>query len=299
MTVPQESVRTALEKRKHYILENLESVTMKKLRATLEDDLSLKPDELKPFKQLIANYVDTLMTKQEKGEADAKQAKNRENEPMNVRSKTKSASSSSAPRTFSKKVNQQRSLCRLATIPIPPSVYAKNKTDEELAAALEALLEKHGLSASSNSQDAAKIKAKLQLQRDLDGIDTSNIISEGRRNRRGNPKANYRYVAQFSALSSLPIGQVVKALPMCCFAEQCSKSKITTTKMTNHKARIWRRSRREKSGMKNMIVTTVRMRRRQLRSWRNLHRRMILKEKRWFLPNIMRGMLIGTVRAMS
>lgn len=190
-------MRCALEKRKHYILENLESVTMKKLRATLEDDLSLKPDDLKPFKQLIANYVDTLMSKQEKGGMDTKQAKNNENEQANVRSK---ANSSSAPRIFSKKVQQLRYLCRQATIPIPPSIYAKNKADGEVAVALEALLEKHGLRASSNSQDAAKVKAKLQLQRDLDGIDTSNIISEGRRNRRGCCKTNYRQVALLSPL---------------------------------------------------------------------------------------------------
>lgn len=48
-------------------------------------------------------------------------------------------------------MDRLRSLLRSATIPIPPTVYAKNKTPETLAEALRGLLEKHGLNASSGA----------------------------------------------------------------------------------------------------------------------------------------------------
>jgi hypothetical protein len=100
------------------------------------------------------------------------------------------AASKAAARTYSKKVDRMRSLCRQATITIPPNIYVKNKTDKELEAAFEALLEKNGLEANAGANEVAKVKTQLQIQRDLDGIDTSNIISDGRRSRRG--ATNYK-----------------------------------------------------------------------------------------------------------
>lgn len=190
------------------------------------------------------------------------------------------------PRQYSKRVVKLRNLCKEATITIPPSLYVKHKTDDELAEALEALLEKHGLSADSGGcvgssalsphhasrqsvrlaavapkaivppswsrivlagarsandnpcrfpgagclvtrfsagscgvdcsncllcclpglaaragkEEVAKVKRKLALQRDLDGIDTSNIIFEGGRRRRQAAAApvNYRWARQHS-----------------------------------------------------------------------------------------------------
>jgi Histone chaperone domain CHZ len=112
--------------------------------------------------------------------------------------KRKSSSPKTAPapkaaaRTYSKKIDRMRSLCRQATITIPPNIYVKNKTDSELEDAFEALLNKNGLGASSGPNEVAKVKAQLQIQRDLDGIDTSNIISDGRRSRRGAGATNYK-----------------------------------------------------------------------------------------------------------
>ena len=50
-----------------------------------------------------------------------------------------------APRQFSKRVERLRKICRQATVAIPPTVY-RNKDDDALVAALEALLDKHGVS---------------------------------------------------------------------------------------------------------------------------------------------------------
>jgi hypothetical protein len=122
-----------------------------------------------------------------------------EEEEKKSSKKRKSNSPKTAPkasaRTYSKKVDRMRSLCRQATITIPPNIYVKNKTDKELEAAFEALLEKNGLSADAGANEVAKVKAQLQIQRDLDGIDTSNIISDGRRARRGGA-TNYKEMLQ-------------------------------------------------------------------------------------------------------
>lgn len=87
------------------------------------------------------------------------------------------------PRQYSKCVEKLRTLCKQATITIPPTLYVKNKSDGELTAALEALLAKHGLSAGSGPNEVARAKQQLQMTRDLDGIDTSNIVEGGRRQR--------------------------------------------------------------------------------------------------------------------
>lgn len=53
------------------------------------------------------------------------------------------------PRQYSRTVEKLRGICKAATITIPPSLYVKNKSDEDLQAALEELLGRHGLDANS------------------------------------------------------------------------------------------------------------------------------------------------------
>ncbi|KFM28342.1 hypothetical protein F751_3852 [Auxenochlorella protothecoides] len=72
-------------------------------------------------------------------------------------------------------------MCKRATIGIAPSVYVQNKTDAGLQEALVNLLTKHGLSKSSGSDAVEAVARRLAKERDLDGIDTSNIVSGGRR----------------------------------------------------------------------------------------------------------------------
>ena len=59
------------------------------------------------------------------------------------------ARSAAGPRQYSRKVEKLRTICKNATITIPPSLYVKNKGEDELAAALQALLEKHDLDINS------------------------------------------------------------------------------------------------------------------------------------------------------
>lgn len=123
--------------------------------------------------------------------SDSEEEKKKSSKKRKSSSPKIATASKAAARTYSKKVDRMRSLCRQATITIPPNIYVKNKTDRELEAAFEALLEKNGLEANAGANEVAKVKAQLQIQRDLDGIDTSNIISDGRRSRRGGA-TNYK-----------------------------------------------------------------------------------------------------------
>lgn len=67
-------------------------------------------------------------------------------------------------------VQELQGILRRATIPIPPSLYVKHKSDSDLEQALEQLLSKHGLHRNADSRQVEKVKKKLQLSRDLEGM---------------------------------------------------------------------------------------------------------------------------------
>lgn len=87
-------------------------------------------------------------------------------------------------RELSERFVRMRNICKQATITIPPSVYRKDCNDNDMEAAILELLKKNGLDEKSQKSSIMAVKEKLQLQRDLDGIDTSNIIDDGPRSRR-------------------------------------------------------------------------------------------------------------------
>lgn len=87
-------------------------------------------------------------------------------------------------------------------VPTCVSVVAsavQNKDPGSLRSALRLLLEEHGLYESSDARSIARVKADLERQRDLEGIDLSNIIDEdsGRGGRRrAAARVDYKYVAK-------------------------------------------------------------------------------------------------------
>eukprot|EP00955_Chlamydomonas_euryale_P078695 363193-Chlamydomonas_euryale.AAC.13 len=85
-------------------------------------------------------------------------------------------------KAYSKRVEKLRTICKQATITIPPGVYAKNSGSEgDLVRALGQLLEKHELCPTSSASEIQAVRKQIQTQKDLDGIDMSNIISTGGR----------------------------------------------------------------------------------------------------------------------
>jgi hypothetical protein len=84
-----------------------------------------------------------------------------------------------------------RQLLKAASIPIPPNVYVKAKavaaagggaTEEELVLfSLQELLRSEGLSLNSSSAELARVARQRDLRKDMEGVDTKNVIAEGRR----------------------------------------------------------------------------------------------------------------------
>ena len=83
-------------------------------------------------------------------------------------------------KAHSSKVLHLQLICKRATIKIPPNVYKGGVGDSELRQRLEALLEKHGLSGSAGEREISRAKAKLQTERDLEGVDLLMLPSVGR-----------------------------------------------------------------------------------------------------------------------
>ena len=116
--------------------------------------------------------------------SEDKASRKKKKEKEAKKKKAAPAPAKAAPRHVSAAIARLKAVAKAATVTVPPSLYVKHKGDAELQAALEDLLAGHGLSAASEPADTARIKRKLVAARELDGIDTSNIVQGGRGSRR-------------------------------------------------------------------------------------------------------------------
>ncbi|KAL2635470.1 hypothetical protein R1flu_006949 [Riccia fluitans] len=110
-------------------------------------------------------------------------------------------------KSFSPEVERLRALCKTLEIGIPPTAYSKAKNasederDEVLIKELENVLGKVGCPPNPTPQDLKRVKAQLKKKRDLEGIDTTNIVSEPRRSRASanswfTPKPTNKYLQE-------------------------------------------------------------------------------------------------------
>eukprot|EP00850_Spirogloea_muscicola_P004422 SM000019S04966 [mRNA] locus=s19:241141:242875:- [translate_table: standard] len=97
-----------------------------------------------------------------------------------------------APRAaYGHEVERLKGLLQSAGMKISPAVYSRvkraDKAEREsvLEAELVQLLAKEGLSADASEKDLKRVKKRLDTAKELEGIDTSNIIDEPRGRRRG------------------------------------------------------------------------------------------------------------------
>jgi len=81
-------------------------------------------------------------------------------------------------------VSKLRQMCKDAGMTKATHVFMKYKTNEERQTELEKLLGEYDLDIRSSSKDVAKVKAKIERDKDLEDIDASNIIEGGRRRNR-------------------------------------------------------------------------------------------------------------------
>ncbi|GFH16272.1 uncharacterized protein HaLaN_12659, partial [Haematococcus lacustris] len=174
-------LRDALQKRQTEFRGQLETITGKTVRRQLEADLGLEKKSLDAMKE----QIDVLINEGAQAEEVKSKAGSRPKAPAG-RAKGKKAPA----KKYSGKVEKLRNICRLASVKIPPGVY-KAKSDAGVEEALQALLSKHGLNASSSEAKISQVKKKLEKERELDGMDMGNIISTSSRPRRATAAVNY------------------------------------------------------------------------------------------------------------
>lgn len=85
-----------------------------------------------------------------------------------------------------KKVEHLKKLIKACGLNVPPSIYKKakqvseGKRDSFLIKELEGILSRQGLSSNASEKEIKAVKRKLERERDLEGIDMTNIIIEPR-----------------------------------------------------------------------------------------------------------------------
>lgn len=203
------------------------TLTLKQCRKQIEEDLGLESGALKPQKSTIEKVISAFVAessaneeqqqeetspppsspgdkKRKHSSSSKKEKKNKDDKKKKTKKSSRKEepkpkpSSASRPRKHGKRVEKLKTICRSATITIPPTLYVKNKAESELEAALEALLDKHNLTISSGAAEIGKAKQRLQIQRDLDGIDSSNILEGGCRRRAAAAPVSYKSLMEAS-----------------------------------------------------------------------------------------------------
>eukprot|EP00873_Tetraselmis_striata_P041974 jgi/Tetstr1/462238/TSEL_000636.t2 len=203
-------VRQAVDQNAARLLADKETITMKGARRLLEDCMRLEPNSLDIHKALVKMLVMELVrgegspqqndAVEEGSPVTAEHSKRKKSAPAKSRDRQPKKSKQAAPKaagtTYGKYVEKLRRICQAATIPVPPILY-RGKEEAAVRERLEQLLEKHGLDSTSKAGAIRAAKARLQQQRDMDGIDMSNIL-EGRP-RRGAALAATNNVKRYAA----------------------------------------------------------------------------------------------------
>jgi hypothetical protein len=188
---------------------------MKQLRRLLEHDLTLVALELDgpPHKEYISSKVEEvvklLLQRQLEDALAAQGASQKPKLGASERGQQLKALLKAATVTCvalaGDGVLVLGSLTRIAPArdSVPPQAYTKAAGDEAVfCGLLEELLAKDGLNASSTPADCDAVKKKKLLARELEGIDTANIV-EGRQ-RRGGEEAFTHYPGAPAAAPAAP-----------------------------------------------------------------------------------------------
>ena len=142
-------IAEAMSARSAYFKANASTLRARDVRRHLEVELGLPERELDAHKTLVDKLIDRIVLDNE-------------------------VDSPSPEKT---RAQVLRDVCNKATIHVPPSVYTKNRGDDEgVARAMEALLARHSLNERSSPGDIKRVKKRLTIERELDGIDVTNII---------------------------------------------------------------------------------------------------------------------------
>ncbi|XP_022773227.1 glutamic acid-rich protein-like [Durio zibethinus] len=88
---------------------------------------------------------------------------------------------------YGKHVEHLKSVIKSCGMSVPPSIYkrvkqvSENKREAQLIKELEEILSKEGLSANPSEKEIKEVRKRKERAKELEGIDTSNIVSNSRR----------------------------------------------------------------------------------------------------------------------
>ena len=196
MAIDEGDIARAFAARSAHIRANATTITPKAVRRLLEGDLNIGDKALDGHKSTIAALLEALMATnggggddgdggdedededEEDEDEDDDDDVDDEEEEDKVRRPVKKAKTTP---TISGDVAKYRDACKRAGITAFQGVLMRTTDEKARVDAMSALLSERGLSIRSAPSEFERVRAKLELEKDMDGIDTSNIVKGGRR----------------------------------------------------------------------------------------------------------------------
>ncbi|CAH8383161.1 unnamed protein product [Eruca vesicaria subsp. sativa] len=172
------------------VKKNVKSTPPKKLGS--EDDSDSDADEVPEKKTLTQNRKRKIenvkpvagkkKTKDTEADSDSENDSDAGDSGMRVVKPSKTATT-----VYGKRVDHLKSVIKSCGMSIPPIIYRKvkqapeEKREATLIEELEQILAKEGLSSDPSEKEIKEVKKKKDRTKELEGIDTSNIVSSSRR----------------------------------------------------------------------------------------------------------------------
>ncbi|KAH0906002.1 hypothetical protein HID58_037829 [Brassica napus] len=120
-------------------------------------------------------------------EADSENDSDAGDSEMKAEKPLKQQGKETAITVYGKRVDHLKSVIKSCGMSIPPVIYRKvkqapeEKREATLIEELEQILAKEGLSSDPSEKEIKEVKKKKERSKELEGIDTSNIVSSSRR----------------------------------------------------------------------------------------------------------------------
>ena len=205
MAIDEGDIARAFAARAAHIRANATTITPKAVRRLLEGDLNIGDKALDGHKSTIAALLEALMATNGGGgddgdggdedededeedededdddDVDDEEEEDKVRRPVKKAKTTTKTTTTTTTTTISGDVAKYRDACKRAGITAFQGVLMRTTDEKARVDAMSALLSERGLSIHSAPSEFERVRAKLELEKDMDGIDTSNIVTGGRR----------------------------------------------------------------------------------------------------------------------
>eukprot|EP00775_Hariotina_reticulata_P011824 gene11824-11968_t len=196
MSVSAEEIADVIRSKRDDFLREKESLSLKQIRRIVEKSLKLEKKVLDGQKALVEQLVDQIVL----NAAPEDGVQSKASKPKNQTTQAPTGKKRKADVILDdQQDSDEDDFCQPKQNTINKKAAAvQNKDPASLRSALQDLLSRHGLKVNSDASKIASVKAKLELAKDMEGIDMSNIIDDtdagrgGRPSRRAAAKVDYK-----------------------------------------------------------------------------------------------------------